>query len=144
MDSSVVVKRYLTEVDSVQVRLFLKDAEALGTAAISRAEVVAAFGKALRLGGISSETAESARRILLIDWRDFASVEISEPVIDRACALAWGYGLRGYDSVQLSAAITWQEALGVPVTFATFDRRLWEAAARVGLALYPPDPPGIR
>jgi predicted nucleic acid-binding protein len=51
MDSSALVKRYLTEPGSIQIRQLIDEADAVGTASISRAEVVATFGKVLRLGG---------------------------------------------------------------------------------------------
>jgi hypothetical protein len=81
---------------------------------------------------------------LRIDWRDFAKIEISESLIDRASDYAWGYALRGYDSVQLAAAMKWQEILDAPLVLATFDVQLWKTASRVGLEPYPPDLPGIR
>jgi hypothetical protein len=37
----------------------------------------------------------------------------------------------------------WQETLDVPVTMATFDLRLWEAANRAGLEPYPSDLPQL-
>jgi hypothetical protein len=33
----------------------------------------------------------------------------------RAETLAWDYGLRGYDAVQLASAVLFQESLGAPV-----------------------------
>jgi predicted nucleic acid-binding protein len=134
-----MVKRYLTEPGSPQFRHFIADAVALGSVAISRTEVVATFGKAVRVGAVSRDIAEAARQILQLDWRDFARIDITEHLLDRASDLAWTYGLRGYDSVQLAAAVRWQEELDLPLTMATFDRSLWKAAARVGLDPYPPD-----
>ena len=37
-------------------------------------------------------------------------------------ALAWDYGLRGYDAVQLASAITWQEAVATEILL-TFDQQ---------------------
>jgi uncharacterized protein len=139
LDSSALVKRYLTEPGSLQVRQLIADAVVLGSVAISRTEVAASFGKAARLGAVSREVAQTARGILQIDWRDFARIDVTEHLLDRASDLSWLYGLRGYDSVQLAAALLWQEGLDVPVVLATFDRNLWKAAARAGLEPYPPD-----
>jgi prevent-host-death family protein len=47
------------------------------------------------------------------------------------------YGLRGYDSVHLAAALLWQERVGYPVVLATFDAELWQAAHRAGLEVWP-------
>ena len=54
-----------------------------------------------------------------------------------ADTLAWDYGLRGYDAVHLASALTWQEALGEPVLLATFDKQLWSAAPKAGVAIWP-------
>lgn len=144
LDSSALVKRYLEEPGGDQVRQLVADAEALGTVAISRAEVVAALSKAVRLGAVTREHAESARRLFQTEWHDLSRIGVTDNLIERAADLAWGYGLRGYDSVQLAAAVIWQEDLGVPLTLATFDAKLWEAAARIGLERYPQELPGIR
>jgi len=45
--------------------------------------------------------------------------------------------LRGYDAVQLAASDIWRESLDAPVSLMTFDLKLWEAAAAVGLVPYP-------
>lgn len=39
--------------------------------------------------------------------------------------------------VHLGAAIAWQETIGRAIRLATFDRQLWEAAAAVGLDVWP-------
>ena len=144
LDSSALVKRYFNEPGSAAFRQFLGDAQVIGSASISRAEIVAAFSRSVRQGLVAHEVAEAARRILQIDWKDVFSMEVSEAVIDRATDLVWRHGLRGYDSVQLAAAVTWQETLDTPMSFATFDSNLWQAAAREGLAPYPHERPGIR
>ena len=59
-------------------------------------------------------------------------------------SLAWLHGLRGYDAVHLAAAMTWQDAFGMPVTLATFDRLLWKVAGQDGIGLvYPSDLPAL-
>jgi predicted nucleic acid-binding protein len=143
LDSSALVKRYLQEPGRDQVRELIADAEALGTVAISRAEVVAALAKAVRLRAISQEEAEAARHLFHVEWHDLSRVDITDLIIEWASDLAWGYGLRGYDSVQLAAALTWQTTMDVPTLVATYDVRLWEAAGRVGLEPYPPDLPRL-
>ncbi len=143
LDSSALVKRYLQEPGRDQVQQLIADAEAYGTVVISRAEVVAALAKAVRLGAFDREEAEAARRLFQFEWHDLSQVELTDLVIEWASDLAWGYGLRGYDSVQLAAALTWQATLHETTLLATYDVRLWEAAARVGLEAFPPDLPQL-
>jgi uncharacterized protein len=144
IDSSALVKRYLDEPGRPAILQLVADAEAVGTAVVSRAEVVAAFSKSVRLGAVSRQDAELIRRAFQDQWQDLSRIDVSELVVERAADLAWELGLRGYDSVQLSAALTWQESLGAPLILATFDVQLWEAAAHVGMDRYPHERPGIR
>lgn len=99
----------------------------IGPALISRAEVAAALAKAIRVDALTQEEA----------------VQVTEILIARADTLAWEHGLRGYDAVHLAAASLWQDAMREQVTLSTFDRRLWAAAKRVGLACHPPDLPAL-
>jgi hypothetical protein len=45
--------------------------------------------------------------------------------------------------MHLAAALLWQDALGAAVTMATFDLKLWQAAAQAGLRAYPTDLPEV-
>ncbi len=58
---------------------------------------------------------------------------MTEFVLTRVKGVAWFHGLRGYDATHLAAALFWQEMLGEPVTMATYDRQLWDAARSVGM-----------
>jgi predicted nucleic acid-binding protein len=61
--------------------------------------------------------------------------------VERAEALAWEHGLRGYDAVQLASALTWKESVGEEIVVATFDQQLWDAAKRSGLHVWPEELP---
>ena len=45
--------------------------------------------------------------------------------------------MRGYDATHFAAALTWQEIIEMPVTLGTFDRELWLAAKKAGMAVWP-------
>jgi predicted nucleic acid-binding protein len=109
----------------------------VGTALISRAEISAALGKAVRVGALAHEEAMAALQVVRAEWGSLVRIQITEAVVARADDLAWGRGLRGYDAVHLAAATSWQDALGEPVTVATFDRQLWQAALTDGLIPWP-------
>ena len=144
LDSNALVKLFVEEPGSIESNQAITNADLVGTALISRVEVVAAFGKAFRLGVLSREAADSARHQFGMAWRHYLQLRISDSLIEWAADLAWRHRLRGYDAVQLAAATTWQDALGAPVSMVTFDVRLWEAAARAGLNPYPQDLPKLR
>jgi uncharacterized protein len=144
LDSSALVKLFLDEPGAAEVSRALDEAYLTGTVSISRAEVIAALSKAVRRGALSLEDATSARHRFRIEWPDYFQLQVSDLLIDRACDLAWTHGLRGYDSVQLAAALIWQAAIDEPVVMATFDIRLWETAGHLGLEPYPRDLPKLR
>lgn len=66
-------------------------------------------------------------------------VAVTERLVDRADALAQSHALRGYDSIQLAAALSWGEALSADVVLATWNRELWSAAERPMLDVFPED-----
>jgi predicted nucleic acid-binding protein len=143
LDSSALVKRYVSEPGSAEILRKIGEASAICTAAISRAEIAAALAKAARSGLLTLEEALLAYEAFRQEWPDFIRLRMTEPVLDRAADSAWALGLRGYDSVQLAAAVSWQEALERPVSFATFDQRLWEASRQAGLTPFPDDLPAL-
>jgi predicted nucleic acid-binding protein len=143
LDSSALVKVFLREPGAPEVKQLMDQAHTIGTVVISRAEVVAALHKAVRRGITPEDEAVAARHRFRTEWSDYFRLPVSDLLVERACDLAWTYGLRGYDSVQLAAAVLWREALDMPVVMATFDLHLWETAARVGLEPYPPDLPRL-
>jgi predicted nucleic acid-binding protein len=105
--------------------------------------VAATLGKAARLGALTQQEAIACLQCFREEWPALMRVQVTEMVVTRADTFAWEHGLRGYDAVHLAAASLWQDALGEPVIFCTFDRRLWETAGRVGLALHPADLPAL-
>lgn len=144
LDSNALVKLFVEEPGSREVSQTIRSAHLVGTVSISRAEVVATFGKAFRLGVLSRQAAQAARHLFNTEWRYYWQLRVSDSLIEHAADLSWSHRLRGYDSVQLAAAVAWQESLGAPVFLVTFDVRLWEAAGRAGLEPYPQDLPRLR
>jgi len=141
LDASALVKCYTTEVGSAEMSEAVAAADLNGTVVISRAEIAAALAKSVRLGVLTQANALVSLQNFRKDWPTLARLQVTEMVIARADALAWELGLRGYDAVHLAAASLWQEAIGEPITMATFDRRLWAAADQAGLVPYPSNLP---
>jgi len=136
VDASALLKRYVVERESEKVIELLATA-VLATSLVSRAEVAAALARAARLGVVDRDSARRAQRRFSREWPDLARVPVTEGLVAHAETLAWDYGLRGYDAVQLASALAWQESIGEDVVVATFDRQLWEAASRAGLHAWP-------
>lgn len=137
LDASALVKRYVAEAGSDEVRALVRGAEAAVTALITRVEVIAALAKAHHTRRLASQDADRARKAFEEEWEDFVRVQMTEHLVAQAASLAWSRGLRGYDAVHLAAALFWQAQIGRPVVLATYDRQLWEAARGAGLTVWP-------
>lgn len=138
LDASALVKKYVAEPHSAEVIDLIVQAKVAGTSLLSRAEVVATLAKLVRMNALHKDEAVSALQIFRQHWRDYERLQVTEALITRADALAWEYGLRGYDAVHLASALRWQEALAEPITLATFDRQLWYSGQAAGLNVWPP------
>jgi len=136
-DASALVKRYVTEAGSAEVIALTTGAEGVATALVTRAEVAAAFARAVHVGLLDDIGGRRAQRRFSREWPDFMRVPVTETLVARAEAVAWAHGLRGYDAVQLASAMTWQDAVGQEIVLATFDRQLWEGARDAGLRPWP-------
>jgi uncharacterized protein len=140
-DASALVKRHVAERGSRETLDFAARAEVVATSLISRAEVAAALARAVRTKLLDEEEARGAQRAFTAQWPDIARIPVTEALVSRAETLAWEYGLRGYDAVQLASAALFQESLGTAVRLATFDTQLWNAAKRAGFEPWPEKAP---
>ena len=136
-DTSAIVKKYVDEPGSAEVRELIQRTNLIGTSVLSRAEAAAAFAKAIRTGSLPASDAESCHAAFLREWKHYVRIRITETLIASADNLAWTLKLRGYDAVHLAAALHWSDRLGEPVVFATFDQELWTAAGKAELEVFP-------
>jgi predicted nucleic acid-binding protein len=143
-DTSALVKLFVTENHSKATRNILQSAQALGTGLLTLAELGAAFARGAKGGLLSESEAQEARQRLHVVWPTWIHITMSHDLALRAESLAWDHTLRGYDAVHLAAAQLWQEELDYPVTLATFDQELWEAAPTAGLDVWPAREPAER
>jgi predicted nucleic acid-binding protein len=136
-DSSALAKRYISEAGSSEVGAILREAEVVGTGLITRAEVSAAVARLVRTRSLQRQEGEAILNAFRKDWSELTAIQLTEAVVEEADHLAWEHGLRGYDTVHLASATSWQRGLDRDVTLATFDVDLWEAGQRVGLGTWP-------
>ncbi|SRR6266511_745956 len=107
-DSSALVKRYAREVGTAwTIGLFRPPtANRIYLARITSVEVVSALTRRVRAGKLDQK---SAARAVARFRRAFAGrcrkIEITETLIERATSLAEKHTLRGYDAIQLAAAL---------------------------------------
>ena len=146
LDSSALVKRYISETGSIWVlELFdpTLDHE-IFIAAITGVEIIAAITRRSRSGSISSSDTTLVRNQVKNDLQtDYQIVEITDGIINSGMALAEAQGLRGYDAVQLAAGCAVNElckASGLsPVIFVSADSELNVATSNEGLSVENPN-----
>jgi predicted nucleic acid-binding protein len=146
LESSALVKRYVAESGTIWVQsLCAANAEhVLYTVRLSAAEIIAALFRRIRTGTLAASDAQAAAAQFKDDLRKhYQIVEVTEPIIDRAMTLAERHGLRGYDSVQLAAAVEVQairSSLSLEsLVFVCADETLNQAAATEGLSALNPN-----
>ena len=132
-DTSALVKLYIAEDSSPQMRALAAAAATLAVSRIAWAEMMAAVARRIREWPDDTAALEVVRKRLKSDWPHYAVVEITQPVVELAGEYADTFALRAYDSVQLAAARSLQEGAGAEVQFACFDTRLRKAAQILGL-----------
>lgn len=139
LDSSALLRQYLNRKGATETDAVRASAAEVGVASVTRVEVAAALNRLSFGGGIEAFDASRALGHLDDDLLDLWEIPINDDVLQRAYTLALRHRLKGYDAVQLAAASCWQEALGSPLTLATFDALLWAAAQAEGFTVWPPD-----
>lgn len=140
MDSSALVKLYIVEEGTDDVIAWMQNADLIGTAIITRVEVVAALTRAIRGNRLEAHEVEEALNDFRSNWAHYQHINLDDQLMARADSLASLYALRGYDAIHLACALTWSELLGAPISLATFDRELRDAAQKSGIEVFPQTP----
>jgi predicted nucleic acid-binding protein len=137
LDTSALAKLFIAEPGSQHVAAAVGSSLAAATHRIAYVEMHATLAKAVRTGRIETSTLEPRLREFEDRWASLEVVEATQSLVRRAAGLAIRYGLRGYDSVHLAAALAVHESMGESVAygFAATDGHLNEAARRAGLPL---------
>jgi hypothetical protein len=86
---------------------------------------------------ITPDESLSGLRQFCLEWKSFYRLPITENTGARGDTLVVEHDLKGYDATHLACALIWQETLGMPVTLASFDSQLIEAARAVQMAYLP-------
>jgi uncharacterized protein len=146
LDSSALVKRYVSEAGSLWVIQLLDPAlkHNIFIAAIASVEMIAAISRRARSGSLTAQAASTICSQIKADLTtDFEIIEITEMVISSAMQLAETYQLRGYDAVQLAAAVAVNQLCIAhnltSVIFISADHELNAAAGREGLTIENPN-----
>jgi predicted nucleic acid-binding protein len=133
-DTSALLKLYLKEPETEQVKALFAQAMVSCSHLIAYAEMRAGLARAVRTRRIEAAELAHQNACFEADWSSINVIKPDENLIRRAGDLAQQFGLRGYDSVHLAAAeAVWQALPGVDFRFVVFDDKLVEAAQGLGM-----------
>jgi uncharacterized protein len=145
-DSSAIVKRYVNETGSnfVEDLADVKNGNVILLARITQVEIAAAIARRLKGGSIATADAQKALVAFQHDLTNsYFTVEITPLLSSRAMSLATKHGLRGYDAVQLAAALEANDERIAdqlsPLTLVSADDELNTAAQAEGLTIENPN-----
>lgn len=146
LDSSALVKRFIGETGSGWViSLFRGSAgHTFFLARVTPVEAIAGLAKRKRTGDLTEVACNKASRRLLRGLYDrFGFAEIGAALIEEAIVLAQHHGLRGFDAIQLAAAIRIEKRRntmgGGNIIFVSADSDLNKAALAEGLIVENPN-----
>ena len=145
-DSSGLVKNYISEQGSSWIKTLVDPlaGNILYAAEITGAELVSAITRRQRRGATTPADASAALAAFRADFgQAFFRLDITPGLVATAMDLAERHGLRGYDSVQLAAALALRDlclasGLPAPILIAA-DAELNAAATAEGLVVDNPN-----
>ena len=139
LDSSALVRYYVTEPGSTWVRQRVDEEEPILLAEISVAEVAAALGILQREGRITPHHRQDFWERFERDCVErYDLIPVVYEVIYAAALLCARHPLKAYDAVQLAAGLALRETLAehdIPLVFVSGDDTLITAAEAEGLTV---------
>jgi len=134
-DSSALIKLFLEEDGSAEVRRLLSTGELTGTSIVSYVEMRAALAAAARGRRITGAQLDDLVVELNGVWRRLFRVEVDEAVVGKGGDLAQRFGLRGYDALQLASLSVFAET--ADATLMCWDADLRNAGRLLGYEVIP-------
>jgi predicted nucleic acid-binding protein len=137
VDTSSLVKVFVDESRSADVRELVTGASVVFTSDVAYPEVRAALARRRRDGSLSSTHFHVAKRSFETKWMDLLSIPVTPEICRDAGDLAERYQLRGFDSIHLASFAEMLRGLQGrdEVEFSSFDEHLNSAARRLARSL---------
>ena len=129
LDTSALVKRFVSEAGSSEVQSLLTGGEPIAAATIAYAELYSGLTRRHREGFLSQLQYRLACQRFERDWMALVKVELGIEILGSARSLIQRHSLRAFDDIHLASALGLQAAANEPVTFVAADLRLLRAAA---------------
>jgi predicted nucleic acid-binding protein len=132
LDTSSLVKLYVEEAGSDEVRALVDQASVVTTSAVAYAEACATFARLRREGELTAAGFAAVKRTFDSDWPSFLALDVNAALAREAGELAERYALRGFDAVHLASFAEVRRSAGSTESrFSSFDDRLNRAAKAI-------------
>jgi predicted nucleic acid-binding protein len=132
LDTSSLVKLYVTETGSQMVRQLVAEASVVATSVVAYAETRAALARLRRDGALTAAKLTSVKREFEEQWPAYLTLDATDALCRAAGELAEQYGLRGFDSLHLATFGEVSRRAGADeARFSSFDDRLNQAARKM-------------
>lgn len=135
LDTSALVKAYVSENSSRDVLKAIKHSHIVSSHILAYVETLATFSRIKREKKISEKEFDIVKLSFIADWKNYLHIETTQELMQHAADLADAFSLRAYDSVHLAAANLLFKQSKQAVTFACFDNQLNKAGHILGLQL---------
>jgi predicted nucleic acid-binding protein len=136
LDTSSLVKLYVEEVGSNDVRALVSRAAVVATSIVAYPETRSALARLRRSGDLTAARCSAVKRDFEAQWPAFLTLEVTHPVSREAGELAERYALRGFDALHLASFAEIARRAGVSGThFSSFDDHLNKASRDVARRL---------
>ena len=132
LDTSTLVKLYVQEPESEEVKNLVANSSAVSTSLIAYAEARAAFARRYRERAFTQAQYKKLKDSLDKDWSHLLIIMVSKEIALSAGDLAEKYELKGFDAIHLASAITIKQELQSPIIFSCADRKLQKASLQEG------------
>lgn len=131
LDTSSLVKLYVAEIGSDEVRDLVDRATIVATSVVAYPEARAALARLRRTGDLTSSQLARARRAFETQWPAYLAVDVTNALATAAGDYAERYGLRGFDAVHLASFAEIARRADGETRFSSFDEPLNKAAAHL-------------
>lgn len=135
LDTSSLVKLYVTEINSDRIKEIVNKASVVSTSKVAYAEARSAFARKQREDAFPVNILRQIVDDLNGDWENFFVTEITDGLIRFAGDIAEKYFLRGFDAIHLASAISLKGKIGSEVYFSSNDVRLNKSAEKEGIVV---------
>jgi predicted nucleic acid-binding protein len=128
LDTSSLVKLYVEEEDSPRIADLVKSSTVTATSLIAYTEARAAFARRFRENAFTPDEYRHLISVFDKDWENYLIVRVTKELVRLAGNLAEKHGLRAFDAIHLSSAITLRGEISAPLIFSCSDRKLQQAS----------------